>query len=30
VAVLDAPNTVGKTFELLSGSTPIADAVRAL
>jgi uncharacterized protein YbjT (DUF2867 family) len=30
VAVLDAPNTVGKTFELLSGSTPIADAVGAL
>ena len=27
---LGAPNTIGKTFELASGETPIADAVRAL
>jgi uncharacterized protein YbjT (DUF2867 family) len=30
VAVLDTPSTIGTTFELLSGSTPIEDAVRAL
>jgi len=30
VAVLDAPNTIGTTFEVLSGSTPIDEAVRAL
>jgi uncharacterized protein YbjT (DUF2867 family) len=30
VAVLDAPNTIGTTFEVLGGSTPIADAVQAL
>jgi uncharacterized protein YbjT (DUF2867 family) len=29
-AVLRAPNTVGKTFELLGGDTPIEEAVRAL
>jgi uncharacterized protein YbjT (DUF2867 family) len=30
VAVLDADNTIGKTFELLGGDTPIEEAVRAL
>ena len=30
VAVLDARNTIGTTFEVLSGSTPIDEAVRAL
>jgi uncharacterized protein YbjT (DUF2867 family) len=30
VAVLDAPNTIGKTFEVLSGSTPIEEAIGAL
>jgi uncharacterized protein YbjT (DUF2867 family) len=30
VAVLDAPNTIGKTFEILSGSTPFEEAIRAL
>jgi uncharacterized protein YbjT (DUF2867 family) len=30
VAVLDADTTVGKTFELLEGDTPIEEAVRAL
>ena len=30
VAVLDAPNTIGTTFEVLSGSSPIAEAVQAL
>jgi uncharacterized protein YbjT (DUF2867 family) len=30
LAVLDADNTVGKTFELLAGDTPIEEAVRAL
>lgn len=29
-AVLQAPNTVGKTFELVGGDTPIEQAVRAL
>jgi len=29
-ACLDAPNTAGKGFDLLSGETPIADAVAAL
>jgi len=29
-AVLDAPNTVGKTFELFGGDVAIAEAVRAL
>jgi uncharacterized protein YbjT (DUF2867 family) len=30
VAVLDAPNTIGKTFEILSGATPVEEAIRAL
>jgi uncharacterized protein YbjT (DUF2867 family) len=30
VAVLDAPDTGGHTFELISGDTPIAEAVAAL
>jgi hypothetical protein len=30
VALLDAPATAGVTFELISGDTPIADAVSAL
>jgi uncharacterized protein YbjT (DUF2867 family) len=30
VAVLDAPNTIGKTFEVLSGTTPIDEAIKAL
>jgi uncharacterized protein YbjT (DUF2867 family) len=30
VAVLDTPTTIGVTFEVLSGSTPIAEAVAAL
>jgi uncharacterized protein YbjT (DUF2867 family) len=30
VAVLDTPSTIGLTFEVLSGSTPIEDALRAL
>jgi nucleoside-diphosphate-sugar epimerase len=30
VAVLDAPETAGHTFELISGETPIADAVAAV
>jgi len=29
-AVLDTPGTVGKTFELVSGDTPIEEAVRGL
>ena len=29
-AVLAAPNTVGKAFELIGGDTPIEDAVRSL
>ena len=28
--VLAAPNTVGRTFELLEGETPVEEAVRAL
>jgi uncharacterized protein YbjT (DUF2867 family) len=28
--VLDAPNAIGKTFELVGGDTPIDEAVRAL
>jgi uncharacterized protein YbjT (DUF2867 family) len=27
VAVLDAPATAGRTFELISGDTPIAEAL---
>ena len=30
VAVLDAPNTIGKTFEILSGGTPVDEAIKAL
>jgi uncharacterized protein YbjT (DUF2867 family) len=30
VAALDEPATVGKTFDLLAGETPIAEALRAL
>ena len=30
LAVLETPSTIGKTFELLSGETPIAGAVAAL
>jgi uncharacterized protein YbjT (DUF2867 family) len=30
VAVLETPNAVGKTFELVSGETPIDEAIRAL
>ena len=30
VAVLDAPETAGVTFELISGDTAIADAVAEL
>jgi uncharacterized protein YbjT (DUF2867 family) len=30
LAVLDEPSTIGKTFEVLSGDTPIDEAVRKL
>jgi uncharacterized protein YbjT (DUF2867 family) len=30
LAALDAPNTIGKTFDLIAGETPIPDALRAL
>jgi len=30
LAVLDIPTSIGKTFELVSGDTPIEEAVRAL
>jgi nucleoside-diphosphate-sugar epimerase len=30
LAVLDADNTIGKTFDLLDGDSPIEEAVRAL
>ena len=30
VAVLDAPDTGGQTFELIEGDTPIAEALTAL
>ena len=30
LAVLETPSTVGKTFELVSGETPIDEAIRAL
>jgi uncharacterized protein YbjT (DUF2867 family) len=30
VEVLDAPNTIGKTFEILSGETPVEEAINAL
>jgi uncharacterized protein YbjT (DUF2867 family) len=29
-AVLDSPNTIGRTVDLIGGDTPIADAVRAI
>lgn len=30
LAVLEQPSSIGKTFELLSGDTPVDDAVRSL
>lgn len=30
VAVLDDPGTAGQSFDLISGDTPIAEAVAAL
>jgi uncharacterized protein YbjT (DUF2867 family) len=30
LAVLETPNSIGKTFELVSGDTPIEEAVRGL
>ena len=30
VAVLETPSTIGKTFELVSGDTPVEEAVRGL
>jgi uncharacterized protein YbjT (DUF2867 family) len=30
LAVLDAPGTGGQTFEVISGETPLADAIAAL
>ncbi len=30
VAVLETPSAVGKTFELVSGDTPVDEAVRSL
>jgi uncharacterized protein YbjT (DUF2867 family) len=30
LAVLETPSTIGKTFELVSGDTPVDDAVRGL
>jgi uncharacterized protein YbjT (DUF2867 family) len=30
LAVLEAPSTIGKTFELVSGDTPVEEAIRAL
>lgn len=30
VAVLDTPSTIGRTFDLTGGSTPIGDAIRTL
>jgi uncharacterized protein YbjT (DUF2867 family) len=29
-AVLDAPNTIGVTFEVFGGDRPVAEAVRSL
>jgi uncharacterized protein YbjT (DUF2867 family) len=29
-AVLDSPNTIGRTVDLIGGETPIADAVAAI
>jgi hypothetical protein len=30
LAVLETPSTIGKVFELISGDTPIDEAVRSL
>jgi nucleoside-diphosphate-sugar epimerase len=30
VAVLDSPNTIGRTVDLIGGDTPVAEAVKAL
>jgi hypothetical protein len=30
MAVLETPSAVGKAFELVSGDTPIDEAIRAL
>jgi uncharacterized protein YbjT (DUF2867 family) len=30
VAVLDSPSTIGRTFDLVGGDTPVAEAVAAL
>ena len=30
LAVLETPSTVGKSFELVSGDTPIDEAIRGL
>jgi hypothetical protein len=30
MAVLETPSSIGKTFELVSGETPVDEAVRAL
>src|SRR4030095_1610516 len=30
VAVLDSPNTIGRTVDLISGDTPITEAVAAI
>jgi uncharacterized protein YbjT (DUF2867 family) len=30
LAVLDTPSTIGRTFEVLEGKTPIAEAIAAL
>jgi uncharacterized protein YbjT (DUF2867 family) len=30
LAVLDTPSTIGRTFEVLEGRTPIAEAIAAL
>jgi uncharacterized protein YbjT (DUF2867 family) len=29
-AVLDSPTTIGRTFELMGGDTPVAEAVAAI
>jgi hypothetical protein len=30
LAVLETPSTIGRTFELVSGDTPIEEAIRGL
>ena len=30
VAVLDSPNTIGRTVDLIGGDTPVAEAVKAI